>query len=83
MKTLEKIVEMHRIKKNNILLSIKCLTSLKNMGKRGVELMALNGIEQLNEKHIEEKIKIKSYKFTSHYKEIYLSFFSTYLSFSS
>ena len=53
------------------------------MGKRGVELMALNGIEQLNEKHIEEKIKIKSYKFTSHYKEIYLSFFSTYLSFSS
>ena len=33
MKTLEKIVEMHRIKKNNILLSIKCLTSLKKHGK--------------------------------------------------
>ena len=36
------------------------------MGERGVEVMALNGIKQLNEKHIEEKIKIKSCKFTSH-----------------
>ena len=32
MKTLEKMVEMHRIKKK-ILLSIKCLTSLKKHGK--------------------------------------------------